>query len=299
MDYDKINFELIETILEWITFGEHNYPKTGSILIFLPGFAEIIALKDRLNDNKFLSPKTGKFIIIPLHSSLSNEEQNLVFKKSKNVRKIVLSTNLAETSITIDDCVFVIDSGKMKETRFNSNQNMESLETCWVSRANALQRKGRAGRVMSGICIHLYTSYKFKYHFTAQPVPEILRIPLEPLLLRIQLLHIGKKIDLHKILSKMLEPPTEENINSAIKRLQDVGAFNSECTLTPLGHHLATLPVNVRIGKLILFGAIFCCLDSALTIAACLSHKNPFTIPFEKRHEIDAKKNFLLLILIN
>lgn len=129
--------------------------------IFLPGFAEIIALKDRLNDNKFLSPKTGKFIIIPLHSSLSNEEQNLVFKKSKNVRKIVLSTNLAETSITIDDCVFVIDSGKMKETRFNSNQNMESLETCWVSRANALQRKGRAGRVMSGICIHLYTSYKY------------------------------------------------------------------------------------------------------------------------------------------
>lgn len=90
----------------------------------------------------------------------------------------------------------------------------------------------------------------------------------------------------------MLEPPTEKNINSAIKRLQDVGAFNSECTLTPLGHHLATLPVNVRIGKLILFGTIFCCLDSALTIAACLSHKNPFTIPFEKRHEIDAKKEF-------
>lgn len=77
------------------------------------------------------------------------------------MRKIVLSTNLAETSITIDDCVFVIDTGKMKETRFNSNQNMESLETCWVSRANAMQRKGRAGRVMIGVCIHLYTSYRF------------------------------------------------------------------------------------------------------------------------------------------
>ncbi|XP_017758486.1 PREDICTED: putative ATP-dependent RNA helicase DHX57 [Eufriesea mexicana] len=292
MDHDKINFELIETILEWITFGEHNYPKTGSILVFLPGFAEIITLKNRLNDNKYLTPKTGKFIIIPLHSSLSNEEQNLVFKKCKDIRKIVLSTNLAETSITIDDCVFVIDSGKMKETRFNSNQNMESLEMCWVSRANALQRKGRAGRVMPGVCIHLYTSYKFKYHFSAQPIPEILRIPLEPLLLRIQLLHTGKYVDLYKVLGKMLEPPTEENICSAIKRLQDVRAFNSECTLTPLGHHLATLPVNVRIGKLILFGTIFCCLDSALTIAACLSHKNPFIIPFEKRHEIDAKKEF-------
>lgn len=90
----------------------------------------------------------------------------------------------------------------------------------------------------------------------------------------------------------MLEPPTSDNITNAIKRLQDVGAFNSEYTLTPLGHHLAALPVNVRIGKLILFGAIFCCLDSALTIAACLSHKNPFNIPFDKKHEIDPKKEF-------
>lgn len=118
-------------------------------------------MKNRLIDNRYLSPKTGKFLIVPLHSTLSNEEQNLVFKKTKDVRKIVLSTNLAETSITIDDCVFVIDSGKMKETRFNSNQNMESLETCLVSQANALQRKGRAGRVMPGVCIHLYTSYKY------------------------------------------------------------------------------------------------------------------------------------------
>ncbi|XP_031831069.1 putative ATP-dependent RNA helicase DHX57 [Nomia melanderi] len=292
MDHDKINFDLIETILEWIAFGSHDYPRTGSILVFLPGFAEIITLKNQLNDNKNLSPRTGKFIVVPLHSSLSSEEQNLVFKKTGDIRKIVLSTNLAETSITIDDCVFVIDSGKMKETRFNSNQNMESLETCWVSQANALQRKGRAGRVMAGVCIHLYTSYKFKYHFSAQPVPEILRIPLEPLLLRIQILHKGMEIDSHKVLDKLLEPPSVSNVHSAIKRLQDVGAFNSECTLTPLGHHLAALPVDVRIGKLILFGAIFCCLDSALTIAACLSHKTPFTVPFERRHEVDAKKEF-------
>ena len=90
----------------------------------------------------------------------------------------------------------------------------------------------------------------------------------------------------------MLEPPTKESISSAIKRLQDVGAFDSEYILTPLGHHLAALPVNIRIGKLILFGVIFCCLDSALTIAACLSHKNPFTIPFEKKNEIDVKQQF-------
>ncbi|XP_066602831.1 putative ATP-dependent RNA helicase DHX57 [Prorops nasuta] len=291
MDNEKINYDLIEKTLEWLVFADHKYPKTGSILVFLPGFAEIIAMKNLLNENRYFSQLSKKFIIIPLHSSLSSEEQNLVFKKTnEGVRKIVLSTNLAETSITIDDCVFVIDTGKMKETRFNSNQNMESLETCWVSRANALQRVGRAGRVMPGISIHLYTFFKFKYHFAAQPIPEILRIPLEPLLLRIQLIYQGKNIDVAKILGKMIEPPTSENIKNSKRRLQDVGAFDSSCLLTPLGHHLAALPVNVRIGKLILFGAIFCCLDSALTIAACLSYKSPFTSPFEKRHEVDAKK---------
>lgn len=293
MDHEKINFELVEKILEWIVFGEHDYPRTGSILVFLPGFAEILTLKNQLFSNEILSPRTKHFVIVPLHSSLSSEEQSLVFQKTRNgVRKIVLSTNLAETSITIDDCVFVIDTGKMKETRFNSNQNMESLETCWVSRANAMQRKGRAGRVMPGVCIHLYTSYRYKHQFAAQPIPEILRIALEPLLLRIQLISRGKKVDLHKILGRMLEPPTSNSITNAIKRLQDVGAFDSEHMLTPLGHHLAALPVNVRIGKLIIFGAIFCCLDSALTIAACLSHKSPFSIPFDKRHEIDPKKEF-------
>lgn len=102
-----------------------------------------MALKDVLNNNKMLSPKSQKFIIVPLHSTLSSEEQSLVFKKpQKDVRKIVLSTNIAETSVTIDDCVFVIDTGKMKETRFDFDRNMESLDMCWVSRANAMQRMG-------------------------------------------------------------------------------------------------------------------------------------------------------------
>ncbi|XP_046749004.1 putative ATP-dependent RNA helicase DHX57 isoform X1 [Diprion similis] len=291
LDPEKINLELIESVLEWIVNGDHDYPRTGSILVFLPGIAEIMSLKDALHNNKSLSPKSGNFIIVPLHSSLSSEDQSLVFKKMKDgVRKIVLSTNIAETSVTIDDCVFVVDTGKMKETRFNSNQNMESLDMCWVSRANAMQRKGRAGRVMPGVSIHLYTSHRFKHHFLGQPIPEILRIALESLLLRIQIMNKGKAVDLHDILGKVLEPPSEDSISDAIKRLQDVGAIAPDCSLTPLGHHLAALPLDVRIGKLILFGAIFCCVDSALTIAACLSHKSPFVAPFDKKHELDAKK---------
>ncbi|XP_011496994.1 PREDICTED: putative ATP-dependent RNA helicase DHX57 isoform X1 [Ceratosolen solmsi marchali] len=291
MDHEKINFELIEKVIEWIVDGCHNYPQIGSLLVFLPGISEIMFLKDILKDNRILSQKLGKYLIIPLHSSLSNEEQSLVFKKTKDgIRKIVLSTNIAETSVTIDDCVFVIDTGKMKETYFNSNQNMESLEMCWISQANALQRMGRAGRTMPGICIHLYTSFRFKHSFLAQPIPEILRISLEPLLLRIKILYKADNIDLYKSLEMMLEPPSQNSISTAIKILQNVGALDPNCMLTPLGHHLAALPVDVRIGKLILFGAIFCCVDSALTIAACLSYKNPFVTSFEKKREVNVKK---------
>lgn len=88
----------------------------------------------------------------------------------------------------------------------------------------------------------------------------------------------------------MLDPPEQENISNALKRLQDVGALDPEYLLTPLGHHLASLPVDVRIGKLILYGVIFCCLDSALTIAACLSNRSPFVTPLDKKEEVNKKK---------
>jgi len=117
-------------------------------------------IEQLINNPRFSN--TSMFVIIPLHSTLSTEEQNRVFMKvPPHVCKIVLSTNLAETSITIEDCVYVIDSGMMKEIRFNPVRDMESLETCWVSRTNIMQRKGRAGRVMPGVCIHLYTSHRF------------------------------------------------------------------------------------------------------------------------------------------
>lgn len=291
MEPMKINLELIESILRFIVEGEHDWPKEGSILIFLPGLAEIQSVYDSLSDNSVFSPRAGKFILVPLHSTLTNEEQSQVFRKAPiGKRKIVLSTNIAETSVTIDDCVFVIDCGQMKEKRFDSNRNMESLDLVWVSRANALQRKGRAGRVMPGISIHLYTHNRFTYQFLGQPVPEIQRIPLEQLLLRIKTLPNFENREVSEIIEHFLEPPTDHNVSSAITRLQDVGAFDSNQNLTALGFHLAELPVDVRIGKLMLFGAIFQCVDSVLTIAACLSYKSPFISPFSKRSEADAKK---------
>ena len=291
MDPMRINPELIERILAYIVEGNHKWPREGTILVFLPGLAEIQMVYDWLMDTKLFSPRSKQFILIPLHSTLTNEEQALVFRKApQGQRKIVLSTNIAETSVTIDDCVFVIDCGQMKEKRFDSNRNMESLEVAWVSKANALQRKGRAGRVMPGVCIHLFTRPRFSYHILSQPVPEIHRIPLEPLLLRIKTIKNLQTRELQDVLQDIIEPPSIENVQAAIKRLQDVGAFDLDENLTPLGHHLSALPVDVRIGKLMLFGAIFQCLDSVLTIAAGLSFKSPFVSPFSKRKEADNRK---------
>ncbi|XP_060531487.1 putative ATP-dependent RNA helicase DHX57 [Cylas formicarius] len=291
MDPDKINNDLIETILMWIVVGKHDYPRKGTILIFLPGIGEITSLYDQLVVHPEFGKRSGKYVILPLHSSLTSEEQAAIFRKPKEgQRKIVISTNLAETSVTIDDCVFVVDAGKMKEKHFDPNRNMESLETVWVTQANATQRKGRAGRVMSGVCFHLYTRHRFKYHFLPQPVPEIQRIPLEQLILNIRVLPNFYERDVTDVIDSLIEPPSMENVTSAIKRLQSVGAFDKQENLTPLGHHLAALPVDVRIGKLMLYGAIFGCVDAALTMAACLSYKNPFVTPFGKKEEANKKK---------
>lgn len=203
LDPLKINPELIEAVLMYITDGDHDWPREGTILIFLPGLAEIQAVYDSLCDSSVFSPRSGKFILVPLHSTLTSEEQSLVFHKApKGKRKIVLSTNIAETSVTIDDCVFVIDYGQMKEKRFDANRNMESLDLVWVSRANAMQRKGRAGRVMPGICIHLYTSHRFTYHFISQPIPEIHRVSLEQLLLRIKTLSNFQSRGVYEVIGK-------------------------------------------------------------------------------------------------
>ncbi|XP_062427610.1 putative ATP-dependent RNA helicase DHX57 [Rhea pennata] len=291
MDLDKVNLELIEALLEWIVTGRHSYPP-GAVLIFLPGLAEIKMLYEQLQSNALFNNRHSKrCVVYPLHSSLSSEEQQSVFLKPPvGVIKIIISTNIAETSVTIDDVVYVIDSGKMKEKRYDPSKGMESLEDTFVSRANALQRKGRAGRVASGVCFHLFSSHHYNHQLINQQLPEIQRVPLEQLCLRIKILEMFSTQSLHSVLSRLIEPPRTESLRASKLRLQDLGALTSDEKLTPLGYHLASLPVDVRIGKLMLFGTIFRCLDPALTIAASLAFKSPFVSPWDKREEANKKK---------
>ncbi|XP_052007005.1 putative ATP-dependent RNA helicase DHX57 [Xyrauchen texanus] len=291
LDLEKINMDLIESLLEWIVDGDHSYPP-GAVLVFLPGLAEIKQLYEQLQSNRmFNNRRADRCVVYPLHSSLSNEEQQAVFTRPPNgVTKIIISTNIAETSVTIDDVVYVIDSGRMKEKRYDASRSMESLEDVWVSRANALQRKGRAGRVASGICFHLFTSHRFTHHLSQQQLPEIQRVPLEQLCLRVKVLEVFAGRPLNSVFSQLIEPPAEGSLEAAKQRLCALGALTDDESLTPLGWHLACLPVDVRIGKLMLLGAIFRCLEPALTIAASLAFKSPFVSPWDKREEANEKK---------
>jgi len=286
LDEKPIDTELIIDLLKHICKQEE-----GGILIFLPGIQEIMKLYKQILQEKFIYQDKKKFNVIPLHSSLSSFDQHLVFDvPPKGVRKIILSTNIAETSVTIDDIVYVIDTGKMKEMQYDSERGMSCLVECMVSKANSKQRSGRAGRVKKGNCFHLYTKYREKFLPENQD-PEMLRTPLEQLCLKIIHLDLG---DVKSFLNRAIDPPNEESVDYALKTLQNLYAIDSETLkLTPLGYHIATLPVDARLGKMILFGTIFKCLDPILTIAASTSLQSPFTSPFNKQEEAyNAKKKF-------
>eukprot|EP01052_Picozoa_sp_SAG31_P015913 SAG31_NODE_1036_length_10221_cov_170.602326_11_plen_185_part_00 len=144
-------------------------------------------------------------------------------------------------------------------------------------------RRGRAGRVRPGNCFFLYTRER-QSKLPDYQVPEMMRVPLDELCLQIKLLGLG---EVATFLNKAIEPPPEVAVAEAIKGLQELQALDLREYLTPLGYHLASLPVNVRIGKMMLYGSIFRCLDPVLTIAAGLASRSPFVAPFDKRDEAD------------
>nr|XP_021514063.1 ATP-dependent RNA helicase DHX36 [Meriones unguiculatus] len=284
MDDDKVDLNLIAALIRYIVLEEED----GAILVFLPGWDNISTLHDLLMSQVMF--KSDKFLIIPLHSLMPTVNQTQVFKKTPpGVRKIVIATNIAETSITIDDVVYVIDGGKIKETHFDTQNNISTMSAEWVSKANAKQRKGRAGRVQPGHCYHLYNGLRESLLDDYQ-LPEILRTPLEELCLQIKILRLG---GIAYFLSRLMDPPSNEAVMLSIKHLMELSALDKQEELTPLGVHLARLPVEPHIGKMILFGALFCCLDPVLTIAASLSFKDPFVIPLGKEKIADARRKEL------
>jgi hypothetical protein len=160
-----------------------------------------------------------------LHGSISGEEQKRVYlKPPSGVCKIVLATNIAKTSITIDDVVYVIDSGRHKEMRYDHNRGMSCLEDSWISKANAWQRQGRAGRVHPGCCLQLFNRQQFQ-KLEEQQLPEILWVSLEGLCLRVKFLLPGK---VETVVFQMLTPPSIDAVRTALRSLEDLNALDKD-----------------------------------------------------------------------
>ena len=284
-EYDEyaIDYELIIRLMEVVAYDPQLARFSSAILCFMPGIAEIRQLNDMLSAHPAFDKS---WLIYPLHSTISSEEQQAAFViPPAGMRKIVIATNIAETGVTIPDITCVIDTGKHKEMRFDERRQLSRLTQSFISRANAKQRRGRAGRVQEGLCFHLFTKHRHDNFMVDQQTPEMLRLSLQDLVMRTKICKLG---DIEKTLSEALDPPSSRNIRRSIDALIEVDALTPSEELTPLGSQLAKLPLDAHLGKLVLLSAMFNCVDAALTIAAILSSKSPFVTPFGAKQRADA-----------
>ncbi|KAG7240878.1 hypothetical protein INR49_023452 [Caranx melampygus] len=289
-DDERVDLDLIMDLL-------HNICSTtceGAVLIFLPGYDEIVGLRDRiLYDDKRFCLHSERFQVFTLHSDMQTLDQKKAMRTAPpGVRKIILSTNIAETSITINDVVFVIDSGKVKEKSFDTLSHVSMLKTVWISKASALQRKGRAGRCRPGVCFHLFSRLRFSNMLEFQ-VPQLLRMPLQELCLQTKLLAPSSPVT--EFLSKAPQPPPAHAIKNAVQMLKTIDAMDQNEDLTDLGYHLADLPVEPHLGKMVLSAVVLKCLDPILTIACTLAYRDPFVLPAQgsqKRAALHCRKRF-------
>ncbi|EME47454.1 hypothetical protein DOTSEDRAFT_41853 [Dothistroma septosporum NZE10] len=273
----RINYDLIARTVDLI--DQQLGSTEGGILIFLPGVAEIDQTLRALRG-------IGGLHVLPLHASLQSSEQRRVFPRPPpGLRKVIAATNVAETSITIEDIVAVVDTGRVKETSFDPANNMTKLAEVWASRAACKQRRGRAGRVRAGECYKLYTR-SAESKMAERPDPEIRRVPLEQLCLSVRAMGV---LDVPSFLASALTPPESLAVDGALRMLGRVGALDN-ADLTALGRHLSMIPADLRCGKLLVYGATFGCLEACLTIAAVLTVKSPFVSPQPKREESKAAR---------
>lgn len=282
--YDEyaIDYDLITRLIETVAYDPQLSRFSSAILVFLPGLAEIRQLNDILVSHPSFK---ADWYVYPLHSTISSEDQQAAFLvPPPGIRKIVLATNIAETGVTIPDITCVVDTGKHKEMRFDERRQLSRLTQSFISRANAKQRRGRAGRVQEGLCFHLFTKYRHDNLMAEQQTPEMLRLSLQDLVMRVKICKLG---DIEATLAQALDAPSYKNIRRAIDALVEVDALTPSEELTPLGRQIAKLPLDAHLGKLVLLASTFACVDVAITIAAIVSSKSPFLTPFGAKQRAD------------
>jgi len=248
---------------------------SGDILAFFPGERDIREAAEAIED-----AYPGRFETLPLLARLSAEEQQRVFQQSAK-RRIVLATNVAETSLTVPGIKYVIDTGLARQSAYSARTRVQRLPIEPISQASAAQRAGRCGRVEAGVCIRLFSEDDFNQRpeFTT---PEIKRTNLAAVILQMKSLNLG---DIERF--PFVEPPEGRFIRDGYDTLRELGAIDDEDQLTDTGRTLARFPVAPRLGRLILAGKAHGCADDILVIAAALSAQDPRERPFDKRDAAD------------
>ncbi|AES62983.1 ATP-dependent RNA helicase DHX8 [Medicago truncatula] len=259
----------------------------GDILLFLTGQEEIDFACQSLHERmKGLGKNVPELIILPVYSALPSEMQSRIFDPAPpGKRKVVVATNIAEASLTIDGIFYVIDPGFAKQNVYNPKQGLDSLVITPISQASAKQRAGRAGRTGPGKCYRLYTESAYRNEMSPTAIPEIQRINLGMTTLSMKAMGINDLLSFD-----FLDPPSPQALISAMEQLYSLGALDDEGLLTKLGRKMAEFPMDPPLSKMLLASVDLGCSDEILTIIAMIQTGNIFYRPREKQAQADQKK---------
>ncbi|XP_044733103.1 ATP-dependent RNA helicase DHX8 isoform X2 [Chrysoperla carnea] len=259
----------------------------GDILLFLTGQEEIDTACEILYERmKSLGPDVPELIILPVYSALPSEMQTRIFEPAPpGSRKVVIATNIAETSLTIDGIYYVVDPGFVKQKVYNSKTGMDSLVVTPISQAQAKQRAGRAGRTGPGKCYRLYTERAYRDEMLPTPVPEIQRTNLATTVLQLKTMGINDLLHFD-----FMDAPPVESLIMALEQLHSLSALDNEGLLTRLGRRMAEFPLEPNLSKMLIMSVALQCSDEILTIVSMLSVQNVFYRPKDKQALADQKK---------
>nr|CAB3237896.1 pre-mRNA-splicing factor ATP-dependent RNA helicase PRP16 [Phallusia mammillata] len=264
----------------------HVQARKGDILVFMPGQEDIEVTCETLTERVEELDDVAPLAVLPIYSQLPSDLQAKIFQKAPDgVRKCVVATNIAETSLTVDGIAFVVDPGYCKLKVFNSRIGMDALSVFPVSQANANQRSGRAGRTEAGVAYRLYTLNQYKNEMLISTIPEIQRTNLANVVLLLKSLGVQDLLKFH-----FMDPPPQDNILNSMYQLWNLGALDNTGALTTCGRTMVEFPLDPPLSKMMIVACDMGCCDEILTIVSMLSVPAIFYRPTGREEESDAKR---------
>lgn len=267
----------------------HLQPNQGDILIFMPGQEDIEVTCELIQERLSQVDNSPPLAILPIYSQLPSDLQAKIFQKAPDgIRKCIVATNIAETSLTVDGISYVVDSGYCKLKVYNPRIGMDALQIYPVSQANANQRSGRAGRTGAGVCFRLYTESQYKNELLVTTVPEIQRTNLANVVLLLKSLRVENLLEFH-----FMDPPPQDNILNSMYQLWILGALDNIGQLTLLGRKMVEFPLDPPLSKMVIVSEEMGCSEEILTIVSMLSVPSIFYRPKGREEESDSVREKL------